>query len=108
MRLAWPTYARVAAAMTFTLAMLFARLGISVLATLTMGMVTAAIATHSIWVRLMPGILLLVAFIPQHISLWDTFPVWYHLTFLLTLVPLTYLGGMFAPRAGVRGNVVTT
>ena len=37
--------------------------------------------------------ILLVAFIPQHIMLWKTFPVWYHLTFLLSLVPLTYAGG---------------
>jgi hypothetical protein len=44
-------------------------------------------------VRLMPGLILLVAFIPQHIALWNSFPVWYHLTFLLSLVPLTYLGG---------------
>jgi hypothetical protein len=24
--------------------------------------------------------------------LWDKFPIWYHLSFLLSLVPLTYLG----------------
>jgi hypothetical protein len=41
----------------------------------------------------MPGVILLIAFIPQHVMLWNTFPVWYHLTFLLSLVPLTYLGG---------------
>ena len=35
----------------------------------------------------------LAVFIPQHIALWHTFPLWYHLTFLLSLVPLTYLGG---------------
>jgi hypothetical protein len=28
--------------------------------------------------------------------LWDKFPVWYHMTFLLSLVPLTYLGGRIA------------
>jgi hypothetical protein len=32
-------------------------------------------------------------FIPQHIMLWDKFPVWYHLTFLASLVPLTWIGG---------------
>ena len=36
-----------------------------------------------IGVRLRPGVILLVAFIPVHIGLWDKFPVWYHLTFLL-------------------------
>ena len=54
---------------------------------------TAAIAKPSALVRVAPGILLLVAFIPQHIMLWEKFPIWYHLTFLLSLVPLTYLGG---------------
>jgi hypothetical protein len=40
----------------------------------------------------MPGVFLLLMFIPQHIMLWDRFPIWYHLTFLLSLVPLTFLG----------------
>jgi uncharacterized protein (DUF983 family) len=42
---------------------------------------------------LMPGILLLLLFIPQHILLWDKFPVWYPMTFLSSLIPLSYLGG---------------
>ena len=37
--------------------------------------------------------MLLAGFIPQHITLWEKFPVWYHLTFLLSLIPLTLLGG---------------
>jgi len=93
MRSSWPAYARVADAMTFTLPMMFARLSIGALATLAAGWVTAAIAPQPMLVRLMPGLILLAAFIPQHIALWNIFPVWYHLTFLLSLVPLTYLGG---------------
>jgi hypothetical protein len=93
MRSSWPAYARVADAMTFTLPMMLARLSIGALATLAAGWVTAAIAPRPMLVRLMPGLVLLVVFIPQHIALWNTFPVWYHLTFLLSLVPLTYLGG---------------
>jgi hypothetical protein len=106
LRVSWPAYASVAAAMTFTLPMQVARLSIGALATLATGWVTTVIAPRSIRVRLMPGLILLVAFIPQHIILWNTFPVWYHLTFLLSLVPLTYLGGKMA--AGVivpRGTV---
>ncbi|HEY7288622.1 MAG TPA: hypothetical protein VH583_02210 [Vicinamibacterales bacterium] len=106
MRRSWPAYESVAAEMKFTLPMLFARLAISVLATLTMGMVAAALAPSSLWARLAPGILLLAAFIPQHISIWDKFPIWYHLGFLLTLVPLTYLGGMLAPQRGLHTNVL--
>ncbi len=93
MRSSWPAYARVADAMTFTLPMMLARLSIGALATLAAGWVTAAIARRPMLVRLTPGLILLVGFIPQHIALWNNFPVWYHLTFLLSLVPLTYLGG---------------
>ena len=93
MRSSWPAYARVADAMTFTLPMMFTRLSIGALATLAAGWVTAAIAPRPMLVRLMPGLILLIVFIPQHIALWNNFPVWYHLTFLLSLVPLTYLGG---------------
>ena len=102
LRLTWPAYESVAAAMTFTWPMLMARLSISALATLAMGGVTAIIAPGSMIARLMPGFLLLLAFIPQHIRLWDTFPIWYHVTFLLSLVPLTWLGGVIAGRW--RGN----
>jgi hypothetical protein len=78
--------------MTFTLPMLFARLAISALATITAGVVTAVIR-RSLLARLIPGALLLVVFIPVHLMFWDKFPVWYHLTFLGSLVPLTYVGG---------------
>jgi hypothetical protein len=96
MRASWPAYARVADDMTFTLLMQIARLSIGAVATLAAGLATAWISPRSMIARLTPGLLLLVGFIPVHISLWDKFPVWYHLTFLLSLVPLTYLGGTIA------------
>jgi len=96
MRNSWPAYAAVAETMSFTLPMMLARLSIGALATLSAGFVTALI-TRSAVARLIPGVLLLVAFIPQHVMLWDKFPLWYHLTFLLSLVPLTYLGSRIVP-----------
>jgi hypothetical protein len=93
MRGAWPQYASVADAMTFTLPMLCARLAIGAVAALAAGFIAAVIARKSLVATLMPGALLLVAFIPVHITLWDKFPLWYHLTFLVSLVPLTYAGG---------------
>jgi hypothetical protein len=98
MRGAWPDYARVADAMTFTLPMMLARLSIGAAATIVAGWVTAVISRPSTLVRLAPGLLLLAAFIPEHITLWEKFPVWYHLTFLLSLIPLTYLGGLRVSR----------
>ena len=102
MRASWPAYARVADAMTFTLPMLAARMTIGALATLAAGLVTATIAPLSVLTRLMPGVLLVIAFIPVHVTLWDKFPVWYHLAFLLSLVPLSYLGGTMT--IGLNGD----
>ncbi len=93
MRASWPQYAAVAAQMTFTLPMMLARLAIGALATLLAGWVTSVVARRSKIARLVTGAVLLALFIPQHIVLWDKFPVWYHTTFLLSLLPLSYLGG---------------
>ena len=97
MRGAWPAYALVADAMTFTLPMMIARLTIGASATLAMGFTTAAISRRSIVATVVAGVALLLAFIPQHIMLWQKFPVWYHLTFLRSLVPLTLAGARLKP-----------
>jgi hypothetical protein len=99
MRAAWPEYARVAEAMTFTLPMMFARLAIGAAATIAAGWVASVIARRSTIASVLPGVLLLLVFIPEHVTLWEKFPVWYHLTFLFSLVPLTWLGGQIFARA---------
>jgi hypothetical protein len=94
LRAMWPAYASVADEMTFTLPMMLTRLAVGALATIVMGIVTATIPPRSsLLARLLPGVLLLLVFIPQHVMLWEKFPIWYHLAFLSSLVPLTYLGG---------------
>jgi hypothetical protein len=93
MRNAWPAYAAVADSMTFTMPMMITRLSIGVVATVLAGWVAAGITRGSTMATLLTGVILLLAFIPEHISIWDKFPVWYHLTFLGSLVPLTLLGG---------------
>jgi hypothetical protein len=89
--------------MTFTLPMLFARLSISAVATLAAGLIATHIRPRSLVVTVMPGVILLVLFIPQHIMLWSKFPIWYHLSFLSSLVPLTWAGGTMAARAPAGG-----
>jgi len=95
-RAAWPAYASVADAMTFTLPMMLARLSIGAVATVAAGWVAAIITRRSTLATLLPGVVLLAGFIPQHVMLWEKFPVWYHLTFLLSLIPLAFLGGKLA------------
>lgn len=107
MREGWPAYAQVAASLSFareaeapafTLLMLLARLLMGALATVGMGFVTARI-TPSTLVRLIPGVLWLLFFIVEHVAVWDKFPVWYHLVYLLTFLPLTYAGNLLGGRS---------
>jgi hypothetical protein len=74
MRETWPAYASVGDAMTFTLPMMISRLSIGAFATVSMGFVTARI-TQSAVARLIPGLALLIVFIPEHVMLWDKFPI---------------------------------
>ena len=107
MRETWPAYVSVAEAMTFTLPMMIARLSIGAFATVAAGFVTACI-TQSAFARLIPGLILLIVFIPEHMTLWDKFPIWYHLWFLLSLVPLTYAGNSIARGAMRQRAVIST
>jgi hypothetical protein len=94
LRAAWPGYAAVEVAMNFTLAMLLLRLLLGALSSLCAGFFTAWIARgNRVAITVLAG-LLLVAFIPVHYTLWERFPVWYHLTFLLSLVAVPVLGAM--------------
>lgn len=92
LRLLLAGYAAAEPNMAFTLPMMAGRLTLAVLASLAAGAVAGAIAPSS---RRMPwvlGAILLAAFLPEHVMIWQVFPVWYHLTFLVTLVPLIVLG----------------
>ena len=44
------------------------------------------------------GSVVLAMFLPAHIALWSKFPVWYHLTFLLTIIPAVLVGALLPPR----------
>ena len=96
--------------MPFTLPMLVARLVLGALSSIVAGAACAWVArsgTRTSWVL---GIVLIVIFVPIHVWLWQIFPPWYHLAFLISLLPCTLLGAGFAPRtdcppAELRFNV---
>ena len=44
-------------------------------------------------------LIILAMFLPEHVKLWTRFPVWYHRSFLVPLVPLVALGGFLAPNS---------
>jgi len=95
-------YAEAERDLTFTLAMMAARLTVGALATLLAGVAAGLIdrpAGRAAWIF---AVILLAAFIPSHVALWNVLPVWYHLTFLLSLVPLTLVGSMLVRRRAPR------
>jgi hypothetical protein len=56
------------------------------------GAVTARIAGVGAPVLILGGLLLATG-IPVQIASWNLLPVWYHLVFLVMLVPMTVVGG---------------
>jgi len=90
LRFSWPHYHEAEAAFNFTFTMKLARLALGALSTLAAGFVAALIGRMA--AAKLTGVALLALFIPEHYLLWSKFPVWYHLTFLVSLVPFTLLG----------------
>ena len=80
--------------MNFTPAMLVMRLLLGALSSLCAGFLAAWITKRSRAPVHVLACLLVVGFIPVHYPLWDRFPVWYHLAFLVSLVAATIFGAM--------------
>lgn len=99
LRAVLPGYEAAEPSMHFTLAMQAGRLLIAAVTSIAAGALVRVIAPDSRWAPWIAGILLLVLFIPQHMRLWDMFPLWYHLIFLGTLAPL-FAGGAWAVSKG--------
>lgn len=100
LRASWPHYHEAEIAFNFTFAMKLARLVLGAISTLGAGFVAAWIDKARTRAATLTGIVLLCLFIPGHYRIWDKFPVWYHLTFLMSLLPLTLLGAALNHRAG--------
>jgi hypothetical protein len=103
LRAVLPGYTEVEVDMNFTLAMKLCRLTLALVASLCAGFVCAAIAGLNSHAAKVLGCGLLLLFLPIHYSLWDKFPVWYHLFFLVTLAPAVMLGSaLYSKLASAR------
>ncbi|MGE5616338.1 MAG: hypothetical protein ACM3X5_05425 [Bacillota bacterium] len=94
-----PGYAEVEKAMTFSLAMLVARLVLGAVSSLAAGATATTIARRARVASLVLAFLLLALFIPVHASLWPRFPAWYHIVFLVSLPLLVLAGARLATSA---------
>jgi hypothetical protein len=108
LRMSLPNYTVAEHTLQFTLAMKWARLVMSVLTSLAAGAVTRWVSPSSRWAPLTVGGIVFALFLPAHISIWSKFPVWYHLTFLLTIIPAVFLGAMLRPRPNAEASQVSS
>jgi hypothetical protein len=102
LRALWPHYHEAEIAFNFTFAMRLARLLLGAISTLAAGFVAAWIDKVRMRAATLTGVVLLCLFIPGHYMIWNKFPVWYHLTFLLSLLPLALLGAALNHRVGQK------
>jgi hypothetical protein len=99
LRAAIPGYHAAEATLQFTMAMKIGRLTEAALTSLTAGAIVGLIAPSKKWAPWLAGLVVLGMFLPVHVKLWDRFPVWYHLSFLVPLVPLVALGATLITKA---------
>jgi hypothetical protein len=93
LRAAIPDYRAEEVAMSFSLIAQLSRLALGLVSTAAAAAATAVLSRGSIGVCLTLGCILLALFVPVHVSLWQKFPVWYHLFFLVSLPLGAYVVG---------------
>jgi hypothetical protein len=98
LRAAIPGYHVAEPSFAFTLTMMIGRLAIAALTSLAAGALVSAVARESAAAPLIVGGILLAMFLPIHIQIGARLPLWYHLAFLLTIVPLVWAGARLARR----------
>ena len=107
LRAALPGYHAAEATLQFTMVMKIGRLTEAALTSIAAGAVVGWIAPSKKWVPWVVGLIILAMFLPVHVKLWNQFPVWYHLTFLLSIVPLVVFGAWLFSRMQFGGKPVT-
>jgi hypothetical protein len=97
LRLSLPNYTAAEHTLQFTLSMKWARLLMAIVASVVAGAVAGWVSRSSRWAPLIVGSVVFALFVPVHIAIWSKFPVWYHLTFLLTIIPAVLVGALLPP-----------
>ena len=105
LRLSLPNYTTAEQTLQFTLGMKWARLSMAIVTSVVTGALTGWIARSSRWAPLIVGSVVLAMFVPAHIAIWSKLPVWYHLTFLLTIIPAVLVGAQLTQRRSGNLNV---
>ena len=101
LRASWQDYALADPEKAYTLTMLFVRLFIfsSMIAATS---VVATLVSGNKYIPWVTGGLIFAMSVPPHLYpgyVWDDYPVWYHIAFLLSIIPIAVATGRFALHA---------
>jgi hypothetical protein len=107
LRAAIPGYHAAETTLQFTLAMKIGRLAEAAVTSIVAGSVVRLISLAR-WAPWAVGLIILAMFLPVHVKLWHAFPVWYHLAFLVPLVPLVAFGAYLVRAAAERETEAAT
>ena len=111
LRTIWSSYSLAEPTKAYTLPMLLARLTVGVVCTIAAGAVATACAKGARVASYWLGVSLILLSAPIHLpiylpfyfrSSWADYPLWYHVTFLVPLMPLTIFGGCLMTRLQLR------
>src|SRR5258708_3783705 len=92
-RLIWPEYAAAEGVFAFTLPMRLSRLTVGAVAMVIASLVTGMLSQRPDVTTIVLGSIVFLGAVPDHIVVWNKYPVWYHFTFFASLLPLSFLGG---------------
>ncbi len=96
LKASWVAYAAAAPRKAYSPAMLYARLGVAVVACAAAGAAGARVTRAGAWVA---GALLFILSSYVHIGqLWYDYPVWYHVIYLALIVPVIGLAAELTRR----------
>lgn len=84
---------------------LLGMIALSIVCSLAAGLACGLITPARRGPALTLGLLLLATGLGVQLTAWKLFPVWYHLTFLALVVPVTLLGAALAARLGRRHDL---
>jgi hypothetical protein len=98
LRATLPGYHAAEATLQFSLTMKVARLLMAAVTSVGAGAIVGRVASDHEWAPWVVGLIILAMFVPAHVQLWNKFPAWYHLAFLVPLAPLVALGGWLGTR----------
>jgi len=110
LRVAWPAYAAAEPDRAYSLAMLLVRL---VVFSTMIGAVSAigtfvARDTRFSWLS---GAVILAISIPPHLYpgyVWEFYPAWYHIVYLVSILPIALISGRLAGRSIPGGRVAAS